>query len=191
MNTESHIRKAADAEKEMISACIQKDRRAQKELYEKYFAKLFPVAMRYMKNREEAQEATQIAFIKIFNSLGKYDNTGSFAGWMSRIVVNSCLDQLRKRKRNFTDGDLELAPEVSIDPDAIARFSEQELLDMIQRLDDKQRMVFSLVEIEGFKHKEVAEILQITEGTSRWYLNQAKTNLKEMIIKSNIHERGE
>lgn len=189
METKSkHI--AVGDDHEIIKGCIAKDRLAQKKLYEKYYGKLFPIAMRYMRDREEAKESTQIAFIKIFNSIDKYDFKGSFPGWISRITVNACLDQLRKKNRNFEDGDLLNAPEVSIEPTAIAKFSEQDLLKIIQELDDKERMVFSMIEIEGFKHKEVAEILNISEGTSRWYLNQAKKSLKEKIIKSNYDERG-
>jgi RNA polymerase sigma-70 factor (ECF subfamily) len=189
LNTESkHI--TQDEDVSLIKACVEKQRKAQKELYEKYYSKLFPISMRYMKDREEAKETTQIAFIKIFNAIEKYDHKGSFAGWMSRITVNTCLDQLRKRSRNFEDGDLSTMPEVGIEPSALSNFSEQDLLNLIQALDDKERMVFSLVEIEGFKHKEVAEILSISEGTSRWYLNQAKKSLKAMIIKSNYDERG-
>jgi len=189
LNTESkHI--AQDEDVSLIRACVEKKRKAQKDLYEKYYGKLFPISMRYMKDREEAKETTQIAFIKIFSYIDKYDHKGSFAGWMSRITVNTCLDQLRKRSRNFEDGDLSTAPEVGIEPSALSNFSEQDLLNLIQALDDKERMVFSLIEIEGFKHKEVAEVLNISEGTSRWYLNQAKKSLKAMIIKSNYDERG-
>lgn len=189
LNTDSkHIAKEDDVD--LIKACVAKDRMAQKRLYEQYYGKLFPIAMRYMRDKEDAKEATQISFIKIFNSIDKYNHKGSFAGWLSRITVNSCLDQIRKRNKNFEDVEISTAPEVSIEPSALSHFSEQDLLGLIQSLDEKERMVFSLVEIEGFKHKEVAEILGISEGTSRWYLNQAKKSLKEMIIKSNYDERG-
>lgn len=158
------------------------DRRAQKELYELYSRKMMGVCLRYVNDRETARDLLQDGFVKIFTSIGSFSGLGSFEGWMRKIFVNCALEYLRKSDvlREATDLD-NTAELVNSDSSAISDISAAELMRMVQELPAGFRTVFNLFAIEGYSHKEIAEMLDITDSTSRSQYTRAKHLLQKKI----------
>ena len=177
-------------EKDLIKACIAKERWAQKVLYEENYGKLMGVCLRYSNNKDDALDILHEGFIKIFKNIDKYKPGTSIIAWMRRIMVNTAIDYYRKMVRRRTE-DIDTAYEVkSEEADAISKVSEKEILEAVQSLSPAYRVVFNLYVIEGFSHKEVAEKLNITESTSRSNLVKARMKLKA-ILKSRYSKHGE
>jgi RNA polymerase sigma-70 factor (ECF subfamily) len=174
--------------KEIISGCTSKDRRAQEELFRLYYGKMLGVCMRYARDRDSAEEMLQEGFIKVFDKLEGFDYKGSFEGWMRRIIANTAIDQIRKSKKDplltDKDEDFKLGAE-----DRVVEKEEQEALEIkaemameaIQQLSPAYRAVFNLYVMEEYTHKEIAEILGISEGTSKSNLAKAKMNLQKIL----------
>ncbi len=169
-------------DKLLIEQCKQNNPKAQKKLYEKYSARYFGVCKRYFINIQLAEDVLVKGFMKIFQNIDSYKYEGSFQGWMQRIFVNECLMEIRKNK--IIEVDFEQSKEAnSLLATENATLEEQDIMKLLYRLPEGCRIVFNLFVIEGYKHKEIAEMLQITEGTSKSQLNLAKTKLKEMLNK--------
>lgn len=168
----------------LIEACIANDRSAQETLYKRYYGKMMGLCMRYVKNRDDAMSILNQGFLKVFQNLDKYAFNGSFDGWIYRIVYNSIIDQLRSRNRDFKTSEIDYnALEVSIEANSIQNLYIEDLLKLLDELPESSRVVFNMFAIEGFKHEEIAEQLNISTGTSKWHVNAARTLLKEMIAK--------
>lgn len=177
-------------EKQLIKACINNDSKAQRMLYEKYDARFFAVCKRYFTDIQQAEDALVKGFLKIFQHLQNYSFEGSFEGWMRRIMINECLMELRKNKIFHLNVD-DYSSSISSNQEASQQIEEDDVMKLLDYLPEGCRLVFTLYVIEGYKHKEIAESLEITEGTSKSQLNLAKTKLKEMLsknenIKSNL-----
>lgn len=155
-------------------------REAQRKVYEYLSPKLYHTCRRYLKQEEEVEEALADAFYTIFTKIGQLKENAAFEGWARRIAVNQCLLFLRK-KVNFNlyvdDIKTSLQPQSAED----TTLEEEDLLGLLDYLPDGCRTVFSLFAIEGFGHKEIAAMLNISEGTSKSQLNAAKTKLKELV----------
>ena len=172
-------------EKDLIRACVRKEKWAQKELYETYYSQMMGVCLRYSNNKEDALDILHEGFIKVFNHIAKYQPGTSLNAWIRRIMVNSAIDYYRKSIRRRTE-DIETAFDISSnDADAISQCSEKEILAAVQQLSPAYRAVFNLYIIEGYSHREIAEKLEITESTSRSNLVKARTKLKEILIQLN------
>ena len=168
-------------EKDFIEACIARERWAQKQLYEENYSLLMGVCLRYSSNQDDALDILHEGFIKILNNIHKYQPGTSLIAWMRRIIVNTAIDYYRMQSRRRTE-DLETAFSVqSKDPDALSQLSVQEIIKCIQQLSPAYRSVFNLYVIEGFSHKEISELLEITESTSRSNLVKARSKLKDML----------
>lgn len=168
-------------EKDLIKACIKKERWAQKLLYEDHYSKMMGICMRYANHEEDALDILHEGFIKVFNNIGKYQPGTSLTSWIRRIMVNTAIDYYRKSIRRRTE-DIEQAFDLSTqDADAVSQCSEQEILDAIQQLSPAYRTVFNLYVIEGYSHKEIADLLEITESTSRSNLVKARMKLKDIL----------
>ncbi|MCI4649885.1 RNA polymerase sigma factor [Phaeodactylibacter sp.] len=168
-------------EKGLIQACVRRERWAQKVLYEEYYSRMMGVCLRYATDEEEALDILHEGFIKVFRHVGKYKPGTSLSAWIRRIMVNTAIDYYRKNSRRRTE-DMDEAYDISTnDPDAISRCTEQEILEAIQELTPSYRAVFNLYVIEGYAHKEIAELLDITESTSRSNLVKARLKLKEIL----------
>jgi len=177
-------------EKQLIKACINNDSKAQRMLYEKYDARFFAVCKRYFTDIQQAEDALVKGFLKIFQNLENYSFEGSFEGWMRRIMINECLMELRKNKIFHLNVD-DYSSSISSNQEASQQIEEDDVMKLLDYLPEGCRLVFTLYVIEGYKHKEIAESLGITEGTSKSQLNLAKTKLKDMLsknenIKSNL-----
>ena len=169
-------------EHDLIRACIRKERWAQKVLYEEYYSMMLGVCLRYSNNEEDAQDIMHEGFIKVFNNIRKYQTGTSLSAWIRRIMINTAIDFYRKNIRRRTE-DIEQAHSLSTqEADAISRCSEKEILEAVQKLPPAYRTVFNLYIIEGYSHKEVGNLLNISESTSRSNLVKARIKLKKLLI---------
>lgn len=163
----------------LIRKCQKKELKAQKDLYELYNSKLFSLSLKYSKNYAEAQDNLQDAFIKIFENIHQYKHKGSFEGWMKRITINTALKRYRNQKvfsLNYEENIVQ--PEKDFDNHGI---SLQDLLKCIQELPNRYRMVFNLYVLDGHSHKEIAEMMEISEGTSKSNLARGRKILRSKI----------
>jgi len=168
-------------EEGLIQACVRRERWAQKALYETYYSQMMGVCLRYANDEEEALDILHEGFIKVFRHIKKYQPGTSLTAWVRRIMVNTSIDYYRKNMRRRTE-DIEQAYDLSsTDADAISQCSEREILAAIQELTPAYRAVYNLYIIEGYSHREIADMLDITESTSRSNLVKARLKLKEML----------
>lgn len=177
-----------DKIKEIIEGCLQNNRRSQEDLFKLFYGKMLPVCMRYMPDRDTAQEVLQEGFIKVFEKLGAFDHKGSFEGWIRRIIANTAIDAIRKAKKDpyLTDNDNDFKLGAS---DPMVEREELEFTDLkaeiameaIQQLSPAYRTVFNLYVLEDYSHKEIAGLLGISEGTSKSNLAKAKMNLQKIL----------
>lgn len=170
---------------QLIEACIKGDRQSQSRLYNMYMQKMFLVCLRYSKSREEAEEILQEGFMKVFEFMHQYKSTGPFEGWMRKIMVNCALQKYRNKGnlRPVIDIDT-VAADYAVHEDIIAKIGTKELLKMVQQLPSAYRLIFNLYVFEGMKHREIAGLLGISEGTSKSNLSDARAILQKAINKS-------
>lgn len=169
-------------ERQLIEGCRRGDRLAQKELYERYSRRMMGVCLRYANDRETARDLLQDGFVKVFTGMDSYSGAGSFEGWMRKIFVNCALEYLRKSDvlRDSTDLD-NTAELIHPESSVLSDMSAAELMKLVQELPTGFRTVFNLFAIEGYSHKEISEILKITESTSRSQFTRAKQMLQKRI----------
>ncbi|MEX1192327.1 MAG: RNA polymerase sigma factor [Brumimicrobium sp.] len=176
-----------DQLKDIIRKCVDEDRTAQEELFKLFYGKMMGVCMRYTKDRDRAQEVVQIGFIKVFDKLSEFDFQGSFEGWLRRIMVNASIDAIRKRNRQpFSTDEEFLFNDASVEQkddsdEMLNKLKAEYAMEAIQSLSPAYRTVFNLYVIENYSHKEIAEILDISEGTSKSNLAKAKQNLRKIL----------
>lgn len=167
---------------QLIRSCIAGERSSQARLYNMYAHRMMGVCMWYARNKEEAEEILQDGFMRVFTYLHKYAGTGSFEGWIRKIMVNAALFKYRSKSH--------LRPVLKLDADSaditennsvIAYLDAKELVALVQTLTPGYRMVFNLYVLEGMKHREIAEILGISENTSKSNLADARAILKKAL----------
>lgn len=168
-------------DQELIEGCRSSERLAQKCLYERYAGKMFGIAMRYTKHQEEAVEILNNAFLKVFTSLHKYEDQNNLGGWIAKIVFNTAIDFVRQHVKYKQVMDFEIQHEAPIHNQGIEQLQAEDLYRLIQQLPTASRTVFCLYVIDGYKHKEIAEMLRITEGTSKWHLAYARQELQRLL----------
>jgi RNA polymerase sigma-70 factor (ECF subfamily) len=165
--------------KELIDGCKKANTKSQEQLYKLLASKLFAVCLKYSRNYDEAQDNLQEGFLLIFEKINKFDNKGSFEGWCKRVVINYVLQQYRKQSIFEIVGDnYEDVIEVEIEEENV---SIDFLTRIIQELPDRYRLVFNMYVLDGYSHKEIAEMLDINIGTSKSNLARAKAILKDKI----------
>ena len=167
---------------QIIDRCLLGDRKAQEMLFNTYSGVMFSICRRYTNNYQEAEDILQDGFIRIFSYMHTYERTGSFEGWMKKIFVNTALRSISKKSFTHEIHGLEQMPEEPIEPSAISRISEEQLLDLISELPDGYRAVFNMFVIEGYSHKEIADLLGTQESTSRSQLVKARKMLQEKLL---------
>ena len=164
-----------------IQACVANEEWALKKIYEDHYSVMLPVCMRYASCEEDALDILHEGFIKVFRYIAKYKAGTSLGSWIRRIMINTSIDYYRREKRRRTES-LDNAYSLSSPTvDAVSSLSAQEIIKALQSLSPAYRSVFNLYVIEGYSHKEVADILSITESTSRSNLVKARTKLKELL----------
>jgi RNA polymerase sigma factor (sigma-70 family) len=169
-------------EKDLIHACLQGDRQAQRDLFNLYSTKMMAICLRYTRHKLEAEDIFQDSFVKVFTHLDEFEFQGSFEGWVRRIVVNTAIKNTQKRSVIYEDIGLDHIIEESAGPDVFSSMGEEELIHIISTLPDGYRMVFNLHAIEGFSHKEISHFLNIEESTSRSQLVKARRLLQEKVL---------
>lgn len=175
------------SEKDLINACRQRDRRAQQALYDRFSPNMFGVCRRYVKSLEDAEDVLVEAFFKVLTNIEQYKGEGSFEGWIRRIVVNESLMALRK-KVNFSQP-LELKDiDVPVTTSVLQELVAKDILNLIELLPIGYRTVFNLYVMEGYKHREIAQIMGISINTSKSQLILAKKRLKSLL--EQIHYPG-
>lgn len=170
----------------IIQGCIDGDRRSQQALYEHFYGKMMVVCMRYAKDQDEALDMFQEAFIKVFNNLHKFGDKGSFEGWVRRIMVNTSIDHIRKNKKHnqmveLDDGHGSIQEEEDESDALLENINFQDMLALVQDLSPAYKSVFNLYIVDGYTHKEIAEMLEISVGTSKSNLAKAKINLRKLL----------
>lgn len=167
----------------IIEGCLKGSRRDQELLYRRHASKLYSVCLRYSGNDEEARDILQDGFIKIFENLHSYKFEGSFEGWMRRITVNIALEKFRSRHNLYRVDDIDAIQEPDADRDSedYAGLEAADLLKIIRELPPKYRMVFNLFAIEGYSHKEISKLVNISEGTSKSNLARARMILQRRV----------
>lgn len=171
---------------QLADRCRSADRAAQEHVFRLFYSDFLKVCLRYAGDRQEADAMLSDAFFKIFTRIDSFKGTGHFAGWMKKIVVNTCLSHVRASRRETEiphDGGsiAETAGAAASHNEALSRLGLQELTALIQKLPPVSRSVFNLFVFEGFSHREIAEQLSISEGTSHWHLSTARQWLKSKI----------
>jgi RNA polymerase sigma factor (sigma-70 family) len=170
---------------QLIEGCINGHRQSQNHLYAILMPKMFGVCLRYSKNREEAEEILQEGFIRVFEYMHQYNFAGSFEGWVRKIMVNCALQKYRSKKQMHAVINIDdTAVEPASNEEILSKLGTKELLEMVQKLSPAYRMVFNLYVFEGMKHREIAEHLGISEGTSKSNLSDARSFLQKAINKS-------
>jgi len=165
--------------KQLINDCKQHDRKAQSEIYQLFAGKLFGLCLKYSRNYQEAQDNLHNGFLTIFNKIEQYNFKGSFEGWLKRIIINTALQTYREKNvLNLVSEEIPEEVDVEIDDENV---SLDFLLELIQGLPTRYRMVFNLYVLDGYSHKEVASMLSISEGTSKSNLSRAKVILRDKI----------
>ena len=175
-------------EQEILEGCKRNSRKFQEILYLKYFDKMFGMCLRHTSDKEVAMSVLNDGFLKVFKNIDKYRFQGSFEGWLRKVIYNTLRDHFRKKSNNSIY--LEIFDNYGNNKN-IQNLEYEDILNFVNQLPDKSKNVFVLYAIEGYKHKDIASILDIPEGTSKWLLSNAKDELKKMLTNSekiNIHK---
>lgn len=167
----------------IIKACLANDRKAQEAFYAHFCSTMFAVCLRYSNNREDASDIMQEGFIKVFSKLGQYQGKGSLEGWMKRIFINTALEHYRINKVYFAQSDIELAENRAVNDFIPERLDAALLLKILNQMAPGYRTVINLYAIEGYNHAEIAEMLGISEGTSKSQLARARQVLATALEK--------
>lgn len=170
----------------LIKSCQNGDKKSQQLLYQAFYGKMLNVCFRYANDLDEAKDILQEGFIKMFSSLDGYENKGSLEGWVRRIIVHTAIDYVRKKREVFVDiTDYSVQNEASVvdteeELNEYSRIKADILLNLIQKLSPAYKTVFNLYVIEEYSHKQIGEMLNVSEGTSKSNYAKAKQNLKKL-----------
>jgi len=170
-------------ESDLISGCIDGDRRMQEELYRRFSPRMYAVCLRYAGSAEEAEDILQEGFIKIFKKLNTFRSEGSFEGWIRRIFVNTAIEHFRRKRYLQPVTDKEENTLEGNYLSVLDNLAERDILELVQQLSPGYRTVFNMYVVEGYTHKEIGDMLGISEGTSKSQLSRAKVILQDMVRK--------
>lgn len=169
------------SESDLLEGCRRGDRKMQHELYKRFAPKMFGVCLRYAGNVEEAEDILQEGFIKVFNKISTFRGEGSFEGWIRRIFVNTAIEHFRRKTYLQPISETEENTIEGKYISALDSMAEKDIIQLIQQLSPGYRTVFNMYVVEGYTHKQIAEILGISEGTSKSQLSRAKLILQDMV----------
>lgn len=171
-------------ERQIINGCCKRDKKAQKALFDRYKSILLGVCIRYSDQREEAEDILQDGLVKIFLNIQDFAGTGSFINWMKKIMVNTAITHYHRNLKHQYHQDIDDIRETEITGNEfeMAEFTRQELLEVIKNLPEGYRMVFNLYAVEGYKHKEIAELLEIDINTSKSQYSRARSLIRKKLF---------
>jgi RNA polymerase sigma factor (sigma-70 family) len=168
---------------EIIDGCKREDRKAQEQLYQYFFDAMMNLCLRYTKSEADAEDVLATAFVRVFKSIHQYDGKkASVYSWIHKIVTNCCIYYLKSKQKNIATAKLDEAENLQIEPEIITKMSDEAIANLIRELPAATQAVFNLYIIDGYDHGEIAALLQISEGTSRWHLNEARKRLKNQLL---------
>jgi RNA polymerase sigma-70 factor (ECF subfamily) len=174
-------------ELDLLTACIKSERKAEYELYKMTYGYLMSICFRYTNSREEAEEMLNIGFLKILKNLEKYKPEVPFKFWIRRVMINVLIDEFRRKKRHQETmeyvGEYYESEKTADENAVISKMNVEQIHALIMQLPPMSQKVFNLYVIDGFSHKEIADLLKMSEGTSKWHLNLSRTRLKDMLTK--------
>ncbi|HET7003608.1 MAG TPA: RNA polymerase sigma factor [Puia sp.] len=168
--------------KGLIAGCLASDRSCQKEIYSLFSPAMMSLCMRYTKDRQEAEEVLQDGFLQMYKRIQQFKNTGTFEGWLRKIMINCALQKYRRKSDRYRK--VAISEEIYFLPSDLSvsnQLQEKELIRLIQSLPPACRLVFNLYVFEGLKHREIARLLEISEGTSKSNLFDARNILKKQL----------
>jgi len=166
----------------IIDGCKNHDRKAQEQLYRRFYRVMMTLCLRYTKNETDALEVLNTGFYKVFKNIAKYDpSRASVYTWIRTIIINSCLDFIKKKGSQIEAKEIDSAISVDIPPDIISKMSANEILQLVRQLAPATQAVFNLYIIEGYNHNEIANLMKISTGTSKWHLSEARKKLQKLI----------
>ena len=177
-------------EEAILQGCLKRQPAAQKALYEKYSAKMLAACYRYAHNREDAEDMLQEGFIKVFAQIHSFENRGAFEGWIRRIMIHTCINILKKNKKFNESVDIIHATSLQVKEENIPSILQaKQVVECIRLLPIGYRTVLNLYAIEGFTHREIGDLLDIEESTSRSQYTRAKAMLEDILIKKSIIQK--
>ena|SRR5687767_4863997 len=182
-----------DIQPELITACLKGERKAEYELYKSCFSYLMSICIRYTRNEDKAKEVLNIGFHRILMNLSKYKREAPFKPWARKVIINTLINEFKKEKvhheniqyvETYYDNS-----DYSAMNEAVNKIDASQIYAFIEKLPPASQQVFNLYFIDGYKHREIAEMLGITEGTSKWHLNHAREKLKVMLEELGVTEK--
>ena len=166
----------------IIDGCKNHDRKAQEQLYRRFYRVMMTLCLRYTKNETDALGVLNTGFYKVFKNVAKYDaSQASVYTWIRTIIINSCLDFIKKKGSQIETREIDNAISIDLSPDIISKMSANEILQIVRQLPPATQAVFNLYVIEGYNHNEIANLMKISAGTSKWYLSEARKKLQKMM----------
>ena len=177
-------------EQAILAGCLQNNAAAQRELYNRYSPRMLSVCYRFTQSREDAEDMLQEGFIKVFTQMHTFQNKGSFEGWIRKIIVHTCINFLKKYKKFNDNVELAYAGFLEVKEETIPSIMQaKQVVECIRLLPVGYRTVLNLYAIEGYSHKEIANMLEIEESTSRSQYTRAKAMLEDILVKKNIIQK--
>lgn len=170
------------SESDLIRGCIEGDRRTQEELYRRFAPKMYAVCLRYAGDTDDAQDILQDGFVKVYKNLDRFRGEGSFEGWVRRIFVNTSIEHLRRKTHLKPIAEKEENTIPYKENTVLDNLGEKDILKLVRQLSPGYRTVFNMYVVEGFTHREIGDILGISEGTSKSQLARARMILQDMVI---------
>lgn len=170
---------------ELIQGCERNERASQEKLYRLFYGRMMFLVCRYIDHDEQAEEVLNNGFLRAFKRIGQYGFKGSFEGWLRKVMFHCVSDYVKQHSR-YSENVVLVEREEYIDKDQADKLYYNQLLELVQALPDSARTVFNLAAIEGFSHREIGKMLNISEGTSKWHLSEARKQLKEKIEKLDL-----
>lgn len=169
------------SENDLIQGCIEEDPQMQRMLYDRFSSKMYGVCLRYAGNTEDANDILQEGFIKVYKNIGKFRREGSFEGWIRRIFVNTAIEQFRKKVKLYNVSEVQENTIEDKELDALDVLAAKDIVNIVNELSPGYKAVFNMHVVEGYSHKEIADLLGINEGTSKSQLARAKGVLKKLV----------
>lgn len=174
-------------EEAIIKGCLNNEPAAQQELYQRYSPKMLAVCYRFAKNREDAEDMLQEGFIRVFSQMYQFRAQGAFEGWVRRIIVHTCINVLKKNKKFNESVDIIHATNIQVREESVPSIIQaKQIVECIRMLPIGYRTVLNLFALEGYSHKEIADMLDIEESTSRSQYTRAKAMLQEILVRKKI-----
>lgn len=171
---------------QLIHGCIRNERSSQEKLYKMFYPKMMAMVRRYIDHEMQAEEVMNNGYLRAFQKIGQYNFQGSFEGWLRKIVFHAVSDYV-KQNNKYSEKVILVEKDEVVHKDHADKLYYDQLLELVQGLPDATRTVFNMYVMEGFTHKEIGNMLGISEGTSKWHLSEGRRQLKEKIEKLSLH----